>query len=833
MSTYISLFSSAGVGCYGFKKAGFECVATNEYIERRLKVQRYNHKCKYESGYICGDITLEETKQKLRDQIDYWRLHEHLKRIDVVIATPPCQGMSVANHKKKETEIIRNSLVVESIKLIKEIQPCFFVFENVPAFMKTVCTDVDGIDKPILEAIESNLGKNYSYAYRVLNFKNYGSNSSRQRTLVIGVAKDLEDEISPYELFPDYVKEPTLREVIGDLPALNTMGEICPTDIYHAFRNYPEHMRCWISDIKEGQSAFDNEEDEKKPHQIINGKIVINTNKNGDKYTRQYWDKVGPCIHTRNDQLASQSTIHPVDDRVFSIRELMKLMTVPDDFCWTGSSIEELNALSNDEKKAYLKKDEIKIRQSLGEAVPTNIFFQIASKIKAVLSSPHLKSAVINKLIKDNNFSNIDILIGFIQNNPMGLSLTTLSRIAELSNSNRTENNAFYTNRALITEMVKLMPDFDKDSIRIMEPSVGVGNFIPLIVKKYEGKNLIFDLVDIDGDSIRVTKALLEKYRFPKNVRINYINDDFLLHSFSKKYDLIVGNPPFGKVKSTDKKLEEYKASAINKGTNNICSFFLDKIQSLGGYVALVFPKFILNTPEFKASRDYLQKMHFDAIIDFGEKGFPGVHIETIAFFVNTKRKPGKTTIISMPRKVELVQKQQYIFDSKLPYWLIYRDEEFDDVLSKLELDVFDAVRDRQITNEMLDGTDKDIRVLKARNISDDGTEILNIPDYDSYMSNEKALTVSMYDYLNTDNVYITPNMTYYPRVMLKPKNTLVNGSIALLIPKKLFIMSEEQRAYFSSAEYRRFYQVARNYQTRSLNVDSCSVYFFGLLKAI
>ena len=186
-----------------------------------------------------------------------------------------------------------------------------------------------------------------------------------------------------------------------------------------------------------------------------------------------------------------------------------------------------------------------------------------------------------------------------------------------------------------------------------------------------------------------------------------------------------------------------------------------------------------------------------------------------------------------MPRQVVLVQKQQYIFDSKLPYWLIYRDEEFDDVLSKLELDVFDAVRDRQITNEMLDGTDKDIRVLKARNISDDGTEILNIPDYDSYMAKEKALTVSMYDYLNTDNVYITPNMTYYPRVMLKPKNTLVNGSIALLIPKKLFIMSEEQRAYFSSAEYRRFYQVARNYQTRSLNVDSCSVYFFGLLKAI
>ena len=39
------------------------------------------------------------------------------------------------------------------------------------------------------------------------------------------------------------------------------------------------------------------------------------------------------------------------------------------------------------------------------------------------------------------------------------------------------------------------------------------------------------------------------------------------------------------------------------------------------------------------------------------------------------------------------------------------------------------------------------------------------------------------------------------------------------------------QRAYFSSKEYRDFYQIARNYQTRSLNVDSCSVFFYGVLK--
>ena len=127
--TYISLFSSAGVGCYGFKMAGFDCIATNELLERRLNIQRYNQKCKYPGGYICGDITQEQTKKLLYDQLELWKAKEHLSRVDVVIATPPCQGMSIANQKKNDTEIIRNSLVVESIKIIQKINPRFFVFE--------------------------------------------------------------------------------------------------------------------------------------------------------------------------------------------------------------------------------------------------------------------------------------------------------------------------------------------------------------------------------------------------------------------------------------------------------------------------------------------------------------------------------------------------------------------------------------------------------------------------------------------------------------------------------------------------------------------------------
>ena len=56
-------------------------------------------------------------------------------------------------------------------------------------------------------------------------------------------------------------------------------------------------------------------------------------------------------VHTRNDLLAAQNTIHPAEDRVFSIRELMAMMTIPDDFRWVDYSLDELNTLSDKEKR--------------------------------------------------------------------------------------------------------------------------------------------------------------------------------------------------------------------------------------------------------------------------------------------------------------------------------------------------------------------------------------------------------------------------------------------------------------------------------------------------
>lgn len=809
---------------------GFDCIATNELIERRLAVQRANEKCKYETGYIHGDISTDAVKQKLFDQIKLWEQADGLLEVDVVLATPPCQGMSVANHKRSSNEIVRNSLIVESIKIVSEIQPRTFIFENVPRFLTTVCTDVDGVERSIGEAVERNLGPSYSIYSRVVNFKDFGASSSRSRTLVIGVRNDWANHISPIELFPDFKQEVTLQDAIGTLPRLKTMGEICQRDIYHAFRVYPSHMESWISELKPGQTAFENNDPKRIPHQVVDGKIIVNKEKNGDKYRRQIWEKVGPCVHTRNDQLASQNTIHPEDNRVFSIRELMRMMTVPDSFKWTSDELKSLNSLSPEEKLGFLKKNEINIRQSLGEAVPTEIFRAIAKNFKETFSLSYLNDSEIRAEIQKENLVSLENLTQYLKANPRQLGLSSLSRIVELANSKRQIQEAFFTDKSLVTEIVKSLPIINSDNISILEPSVGSGNFLPLLFKILQDKRKIsLTVCDKDEKAIALLGELLKHVKKPNGLEISFQCGDFLQLDINGDFDLVIGNPPFSKSVSSSE-LKDYRLKSGNRKAQNTAAFFLERAMDLGKYVALVMPKSFLSTPEYELTRRKVEESQIDRIIDFGEHGFGGVLVETVALLITPRARPRKTTVTSIPTNRTFEKPQAYITDNQFPYWLIYRDLDFDEVCRKMKFGVFNVFRDRQVTTKLLQPSGG-IRVIKSRNISDDGSEILSLDGYDAYITEENASKLAVYKYLTKDFVYLTPNMTYKPRVIQKPKGTIVNGSAAVLILKEAEpCLTARQLGYFSSPEYRRFYRVARNNQTRSLNVDANSVFFFGKL---
>lgn len=824
--TYISLFSSAGIGCYGFKQQGFKCIATNEYLEKRINIQQYNNKCEFESGYIQGDLSKFEIQEKIYTELE----NNNISDLDVLIATPPCQGMSVANHKKTNNEIKRNSLVVESIKIVSKINPKFFIFENVRAFLNTICTDIDNKDKTIAEAIELNLGGQYNILSKIVNFKEYGSQSSRTRTLVIGVRKDLIN-ISPYQLFPKRHKAKTLKKLIGDLPSLQIMGEISKNDIYHSYRNFDTKMLSWIENIKEGQSAFDNIEPHRIPHKIVDGKIVFNKNKNGDKYSRWYWDKEAPCIHTRNDILASQSTIHPSDNRVFSIRELMRMMTIPSSFKWSNIEFDVLNNSIPEEKKKFLKQEELNIRHCIGEAVPTAIFEQIAKNIKKVLKYKSLSINECEKIIQEYNLQNIQTLQDFIIDNKK-YDLNTLYNIAELANLKRTDTKAYFTREDIVYNLVNKLPTFkNKKKIKILEPSVGIGNFLPLLFEKYKHiDSVVLDIIDIDNDSLNTLKILLKKIKIPSNFTINIINIDFLLWENKYSYDLVIGNPPYGKVTKQKELLEKYKLNSINKNTNNLFAFFLEKSIKIAKYVSLIVPKSLINSPEFNLSRQLLENTNLHSITDYGEKAFKGVKIETNSFLLDTYKKDKfkKVKIESYITNTIICQDKDYIFSKQFPYWLIYRNNFFDTVVDKMELNIFESFRDRQITKKHTLNSGN-IRVLKSRNIANN--DIKDIENYDCYINEIDSFVISKY--LNKNNIVLVPNLTYNPRATFLPKNTIADGSVALLKPKNNVDITSKHLEYYSSKEFTEYYKIARNRGTRSLNIDNNSVQFFGLLKEI
>ena len=439
-----------------------------------------------------------------------------------------------------------------------------------------------------------------------------------------------------------------------------------------------------------------------------------------------------------------------------------------------------------------------------------------------------LNHSEIISIIEKENLYKASNLKNFVKREKERLELGFLSRIIELANNNRETHSAYYTNDFIIKDIIDLLPEFsDKDEIRIIEPSVGAGNFLPYLFAKYRNKKVKLTLIDIDKDIIDILSLLYED-KAPSNFEIDFLCADFMSLDLNN-VDLIVGNPPFTRI--SKKEIEKYNLT--NQDLRNLAGCFLEKSIKIAHTVSLIMPKNLLNTPEYSGLRDFILSKNVHSIIDFGEKGFKGVLIETINIILSNSEQKKCVFIESKVKNQILNQDKNYIFDKNLPYWVIYRNAHFDSILNKMDLGVFDAFRDRQITKSILisQKNQSSIRVLRSQNISDNGCEVIDKDNYDCFIDKDVLQKLAVNKFIDNDFVYLTPNMTYNCRVMKKEKGYIVNGSVAILIPKYHFQLTEKQLLFFSSNEFREFYAVARNYQTRSLNIDACSCYWFGIYK--
>ncbi|MDL2308539.1 DNA cytosine methyltransferase [Bacteroidales bacterium OttesenSCG-928-B11] len=344
-----SLFSSAGIAEQYFSSAGIDIVSANELLPERANLYQAQYP---NSKMICGDILNTTIFQTLVDSTP--------EKLDFLIASPPCQGMSVAGKNRTIEQMLkddRNFLVFKIIEFIKIKNPDFILIENVPTFLKLELP-FNGELMKIIDILNAEFGGNYNIDPGVYDASDYGVPQRRTRA-IIKLYKKGEKWGNP-----EKSKIVTVREAISDLPCLEA-GEKSNIKWHFARKHSEKHINC-MRHTPTGKSAIENS-------------VHFPIKENGERvkaykttFRRINWDEPAPTITMRNDAISSQLNVHPgrpksdgtySDARVLTPLELMLLSSLPADWNIPDNTPELL------------------IRKCIGECIPPLLTKKIVEQI--------------------------------------------------------------------------------------------------------------------------------------------------------------------------------------------------------------------------------------------------------------------------------------------------------------------------------------------------------------------------------------------------------------------------------------------------------------------
>lgn len=339
----LSLFSNVGMAETYFEDIGIDVVIANELLEERANFYRHLYP---KANMICGDIT----EDVVRDEIVNLALEN---KIDFVLATPPCQGMS--RHGKRDPNDVRNQLIYYAVDVIKRVLPSFVLLENVPKLLTTKIK-VDGVQVLIFDYIKSELSDAYNISEEVLfNSADYGVPQSRTRCIIRMIKKDVQGISWPN---PAKQKHINMKEAIGNLPSLDPL--LREKELRYLFPDYekkrieglkvskwhypPTHSWKqveWMIHTPSGKTAVYN----KTFYPQKDGGVPINARLSC--YRRYSWDRPANTVTQNNGVISSAACVHPgraiveseddekrvySDPRVLSLYELFIISSLPKDW---------------------------------------------------------------------------------------------------------------------------------------------------------------------------------------------------------------------------------------------------------------------------------------------------------------------------------------------------------------------------------------------------------------------------------------------------------------------------------------------------------------------
>jgi len=326
----IDLFAGAGGLSLGFEQAGFDIAAAVEIDPIHCATHEYNFP---NTEIVCASV-INVTGGEIRRKAKLGNAD-----IDVVFGGAPCQGFSLMG--KRALDDPRNQLVFHYVRLVSELQPKYFVFENVKGltlgkhaeFLGELIAALDGVGYDVVSP------------YRVLNAAHFGVPQYRQRLFVIGAQRGLN-----LPNYPDPLeRQTTVWEAIGDLPDADRFAALNVADDVHVKWETEASYACRLRGLESDSTDFGYGR-ESDPDVLTSSLRTKHSELSMQRFMVTEHGKTEPVSHFRKlppdglcntlragtdsarGAFTSPRPIHPFLPRVITVREAARLHSYPDWF---------------------------------------------------------------------------------------------------------------------------------------------------------------------------------------------------------------------------------------------------------------------------------------------------------------------------------------------------------------------------------------------------------------------------------------------------------------------------------------------------------------------
>lgn len=376
--SHVSLFTGAGGLDLGIEKSGFATLAAVEIDQNARETLELNR-----TTYLDPDFALFRDASKISGQELLSAIGLRRGYLDLLSGGPPCQAFSTAGNRQSIRDP-RGSLIAQYLKLVAELEPRFFILENVrgvlSAALKHRPISLRGpghppltrdervgslLDRVILPWITKRLG--YQVAYGLINAADYGTPQLRQRVIFVG-SREHEFPSASLRLDLGHLL-PATHSNDPDSPLMPwvTLGMALKglSESNAEYQNYSPAREAVLERVPAGRNwrFLRDEFGEEYAESVMGGAYRSGGGKVGF-WRRLSFDKPSPTLVTSPLQKAT-SLCHPEITRPLSVQEYARIQQFPDDYLFAGAT-----------SSKYLQ---------IGNAVPVGLGYAIGSFVASTM----------------------------------------------------------------------------------------------------------------------------------------------------------------------------------------------------------------------------------------------------------------------------------------------------------------------------------------------------------------------------------------------------------------------------------------------------------------